>query len=131
MMYHKAILFNDQDVADQILTSNNPAAVKQLGRRVHGFDEEQWKTHSSDIVRRGNLLKFTQNPELKALLLATGDKILVEASPSDKIWGIGKTEANAMANKDEWGLNLLGDALTKVRQQLRAIDEGQESNVAE
>jgi ribA/ribD-fused uncharacterized protein len=131
MMYQKAMLFNDQDIAKQILTANTPAAVKQLGRRVDNFDEDQWKTHSSDIVRKGNLLKFTQNPELKALLLATGDKILVEASPYDKIWGIGKTEANAMANKDSWGLNLLGLALIEVRDQLRAADEEQESKAAE
>jgi ribA/ribD-fused uncharacterized protein len=131
MMYHKAVLFGDTDVAGQILTTDNPAAVKKLGRLVHNFDEAQWKAHGSDIVLRGNLLKFTQNPDLKALLLATGDKILVEASPYDKIWGIGRTEANAMANKDSWGLNLLGDALVEVRKQLRAADAEQDSKVAE
>jgi ribA/ribD-fused uncharacterized protein len=127
MMYRKAMLFKDHEIADQILTSTNPAAVKKLGQSVQNFDEEQWKAHRKEIVLQGNLLKFTQNPDLKALLLATGDKILAEASPFDKVWGIGKKEADALANKDQWGLNLLGVVLTEVRERLRAAEPEQGS----
>ncbi|KIM29083.1 hypothetical protein M408DRAFT_329098 [Serendipita vermifera MAFF 305830] len=119
MMYHKAILFDDLGIAEQVLTAPHPADVKKLGQRVQNFNDQKWNANRSEIVRRGNFLKFTQNPELAAFLLSTGDKILVEASPFDRIWGIGYTEENAMANKDNWGLNLLGDALMEVRKQLQ------------
>ena len=130
-MYHKATLFNDPEIAEHILTATNPFTVKKLGQQVKGFDEEQWKANRLDIVRRANVLKFTQNEELRDFLLATEDKILVEASPYDKIWGIGKTAAKAMATKDEWGLNLLGEALMDVRKELRNVKPVETNQVVE
>jgi hypothetical protein len=120
MMYRKAILFSDPLIASTILTTALPADVKRLGQQVHNFDQHVWNAHRLDIVKQGNWLKFTQNPHLRDLLLQTGDKVLVEASPLDKIWGIGKKEADALANQDRWGLNLLGLALMDVRERLRA-----------
>ena len=127
-MYHKAILFDDPELAEKVLNASNPALVKKLGRRVQNFDPKKWEAHRLEIVRRGNLLKFTQNPVLKHHLLATGDKTLVEASPFDKIWGIGKRESKAIEAKASWGLNLLGEALMQVRKQLK---EEQESKAPE
>ncbi|KAH9477865.1 N-glycosidase [Psilocybe cubensis] len=89
--------------------------VKGLGRKVQGFDEETWVAAREKIVLEGNLLKFQQNPEIKEKLMATGSKHIVEASPRDRIWGIGFGEKNAMGQKERWGLNLLGKALEKTR----------------
>ena len=75
------------------------------------------------VVERGNLLKFTQNEHLKKILLGTGERILVEASPTDRIWGIGFNSKDAPGNKDKWGENKLGKALMRVREQLRAGSE--------
>ena len=80
-MYRKALLFEDKDIAKQILQCRNPRQVKSLGRSVKGFDESKWKKYREIIVYQANLLKFTQNQELSDRLLATGDSELVEASP--------------------------------------------------
>jgi ribA/ribD-fused uncharacterized protein len=85
------------------------------------FDKRNWETSCDGIVEQGNFLKFSQNPELKNILLGTGDKILVEASPTDRIWGIGFDSENAEGNEKEWGKNKLGNALMKVRDRLRSI----------
>jgi ribA/ribD-fused uncharacterized protein len=76
-----------------------------------------------DIVVQGNMYKFTiaeDAENLRAWLLATGDRMLVEASPSDRVWGVGFTEKNAGANRHRWGQNLLGKALMVVRARLEA-----------
>ncbi|KIO26618.1 hypothetical protein M407DRAFT_74206 [Tulasnella calospora MUT 4182] len=127
MMYHKAILFNDLDVADRILEATRPIEVKDLGRQVSNFDEDTWVMRRYDIVLEGNKAKFSAIPEIRKELLATGDKILVEASPFDKIYGIGFTWKTAMENKDEWGFNVLGNVLMEVRTWLREQDEGKAS----
>lgn len=137
MMYHKAILFNDQAVADEILQAGHPRNVKALGRKVQNFSEDTWKKHRVDIVRKGNLLKFTTavteegfrkgtgenapliDGSLREMLLATGTSEIVEASPFDKIWGIGFKADVAEKARKHWGLNLLGKALMEVREQLR------------
>lgn len=117
MMAEKARLFNDQKLAQQILNAKHPGEAKALGRQIFKFDETLWEQHRFDIVVKGNIGKFQQNIRLKEFLLYTGDRILVEASPRDKIWGIGLTEKNPAAShpKDWPGLNLLGFALMKVR----------------
>jgi ribA/ribD-fused uncharacterized protein len=116
MMYHKAILFNDLDIADQILGSaEDPNAVKALGRQVKGFDQSIWDEKKFEIVVSGNREKFCQNEKLKILLLKTDGRELVEASPRDRIWGIGFGKNNAPKNKHRWGKNLLGKALMQVR----------------
>jgi ribA/ribD-fused uncharacterized protein len=91
MMYQKAMLFGDTAVADEVMAINSttPASmktVKGLGRKVTPFDEERWNAERNRIVYEGNYLKFTQNEDLKAKLLATGTLEIVEASPLDRIW---------------------------------------------
>ncbi len=120
MMYQKAILFNHRDIADQILTATHPGEAKKLGRCVQGFEDNIWTQHRFDIVVEANRLKFSQNPEIKAFLLNTGKRVLVEASPVDKIWGIGLAQDHEFASvPQKWnGQNLLGYALMVVRAQL-------------
>ena len=87
MMYSKALLFGDADTAQQILATRSSATQKKLGRAVAGFDDGVWRFFRAGIVFTGNLHKFQQNPELARELLQTGDALLVEASPKDRIWG--------------------------------------------
>lgn len=120
MMAEKARLFKDNVALKKILSSNNPGAAKAIGREVRGFTPEVWLKKRFEIVVSGNKLKFA-NPELNPFLLNTGDRILVEASPVDKIWGIGMGQDNALINNPyQWkGLNLLGFALMKVRTEIK------------
>lgn len=121
MMYHKAKLFGDNEIAKQILELSNPKDQKKLGRLVKNFDEKIWDEHKYEIVKNGNILKFSQNPNLKKELLSTRTSILVEASPYDRVWGIGIGEMDpGRHNPKNWkGENLLGFALTEVREMLR------------
>ncbi|WP_157245410.1 NADAR family protein [Nonomuraea typhae] len=120
MMAHKAWLFGDHDTARRILGAAHPGEAKALGRAVTGFDEERWLAHRFGIVVRGNVAKFGQHAELAAYLLATRDRVLVEASPVDRIWGIGLAAADERAGSPAaWrGLNLLGFALMAARDAL-------------
>lgn len=120
MMAKKALLFNDQDVFEKILTKKSPKDVKDLGRQIRNFDVANWDAHKFDIVKQGNLLKFSQNEALRAFLLQTKSKVLVEASPVDEIWGIGLAEdhVDAKIPKHWKGLNLLGFALMEVRDEI-------------
>ena len=121
MMAQKALLFNDADVYDEIMSADNPRDYKKLGRKIRNFDGKVWDMKKYEIVVEGNKAKFSQNDELKEFLLSTGDAILVEASPYDRIWGIGLYPAQAAKGTvDQWrGLNLLGCALMEVRDWLR------------
>lgn len=120
MMHGKAVLFDDAEVAEKILTAAHPREHKALGRKVKSFDDKVWKRSREQIVLAGNRAKFTQNPELKELLLATKDTELVEASPYDKIWGIGLAASDPRAqDPSQWkGQNLLGRILTQLREEL-------------
>lgn len=122
MMAGKARLFGDVGCAERILLADSPGAVKQLGREVSGFDEAHWQAHRFDIVVQGNLAKFGQNTALGDFLCGTGDQVLVEASPVDRIWGIGLAADSPDApHPARWqGENLLGFALMEVRQRLLA-----------
>jgi ribA/ribD-fused uncharacterized protein len=122
MMAAKAMLFGDFKTADKIQADPNPKAAKILGREVAGFEKEKWEDNRFDIVVDANLAKFSQNRKLLKYLLGTGDQVLVEAAPSDTVWGIGLDRDDKHArNPDRWrGLNLLGFALMEVRSQLRA-----------
>jgi len=124
MMAEKAALFGDESVRAQVLLAPNPGAAKALGRQVRGFDEATWTRERFSIVVRANEAKFSQNPPLRDFLLGTGSRILVEASPVDRIWGIGLAQDDERVhNPHRWdGLNLLGFALMQVRQKLR-VDE--------
>lgn len=122
MMAHKAWLFDDHATAAQILAAGHPGEAKTLGRTVSGFDEAVWDARRFDIVVRGNSAKFGQHPELREFLLATRNRVLVEASPVDRIWGIGLTaDDERAASPTTWrGLNLLGFALMAARDALEA-----------
>ena len=89
MMAEKARLFGDAETRSKILEAPDPGKAKALGRQVRGFDAAVWDRECFDIVVRGNVAKFGQNEPLRHYLLETGDKVLVEASPVDRIWGIG------------------------------------------
>jgi ribA/ribD-fused uncharacterized protein len=121
MMYQKAILFNDQETAAQILAKNDPKLHKKLGRQVKNFDEAIWRQAAENIVFEANLAKFSQSFELKEKLLATGNKIIVECSPYDKIWGNGLDITTTLETDISlWpGTNLLGKVLMRVREILR------------
>ncbi|NSL86420.1 NADAR family protein [Chitinophaga sp. Mgbs1] len=120
MMAGKARLFNDMPVLEKIIQAKTPAAAKKLGRQVKNFDPAIWDEHKFSIVTAGNILKFSQHPALKEFLLQTGNRILVEASPVDKIWGIGmKADHEHIENPLRWkGQNLLGYALMAARDKL-------------
>ena len=120
MMYKKAILFGDNCAAEKLLSASNPGEAKAIGREVLGFNQETWNEHRFEIVVSANAAKFSSNPELKNFLINTGSRVLVEASPVDKIWGIGLAEDNPDChNPNLWrGTNLLGFALMEVRYQL-------------
>lgn len=117
MMYQKAILFDDIETAKQIITAKTPKEVKALGRKIESFDSNIWDEKKFTIVFHGNYLKFSQNTDLKEYLLSTSPLELVEASPYDKIWGIGlKADDPRARYKNTWqGENLLGQALVQVR----------------
>ena len=121
MMTAKARLFGDAEMAARIPVAGHPQEAKALGRRVRGFDEQLWAQRRFDLVVAGNVAKFGQHPALRDYLLATGERVLVEASPRDRIWGIGMSAANELATSPgQWrGGNLLGFALMEARHQLR------------
>jgi ribA/ribD-fused uncharacterized protein len=121
MMAEKARLFGDAATLAEILEAKSPALAKKLGRKVPGFEEPVWLQARWNIVVRGNQAKFSQHPELKSFLLQTGDRILVEASPFDRIWGIGMAATHVDAEyPTKWkGLNLLGFSLMAVRELLK------------
>jgi ribA/ribD-fused uncharacterized protein len=122
MMAAKARLSGDTGTVGKILAAPHPGAAKELGRQVRGFDEQHWAEHRFDVVVAGNMAKFSQHPQLRDYLIGTGSRVLVEASPQDRVWGIGLAAGDERAGSPEhWpGLNLLGFALMEVRHQLRA-----------
>lgn len=120
MMARKAELFNDDETLQKILNAKSPAEAKKLGREVKGYNETIWQEKRFEMVKKGNLLKFNQNEELKTYLINANSRILVEASPEDPIWGIGMASDHRDAQYPEkWkGKNLLGFALMEVRDEL-------------
>ncbi|MBL7257693.1 NADAR family protein [Paractinoplanes lichenicola] len=121
MMWRKAVLFGDEAMAERILVAPHPKVAKALGGRVEHFRQEEWDAHRYEIVVAGNLAKFGQDDELRDYLLTTGERVLVEASPLDRIWGIGLGRDDPRAaDPRRWrGTNLLGFALMDVRESLR------------
>lgn len=121
MMAGKARLFGDSATLEQILAANDPGRAKALGRQVAGFDESRWEAARFDLVVRGNHAKFSAHDQLRHFLLGTRDKVLVEAAPNDRVWGIGLAKDDPRArDPEQWlGLNLLGFALMRVRAMLR------------
>ncbi|MFT2019025.1 NADAR family protein [Streptomyces sp. 796.1] len=120
MMAGKARLFDDTETERRIIAAPHPGQAKELGRSVRGFDEKVWLEHRFELVVRGSVEKFRQHPALHEYLLNSGNRILVEASPVDRIWGIGlSADDDRTANPTKWrGLNLLGFALMEARHRL-------------
>jgi ribA/ribD-fused uncharacterized protein len=128
MMVQKALLFGDTHAAERIRACAQPAEAKELGRHVRGFDEERWEQRRVEVVTTGSYAKFSQNPALRAYLLSTRPRVLVEASPKDTIWGIGLAENDRRARDPRsWrGANLLGFALMRARQRIAAAESALE-----
>jgi ribA/ribD-fused uncharacterized protein len=125
MMYRKAKLFGDHESAKKIWSSGDPAEQKALGRKVKNFDKDKWEEIARDVVYKANYAKFTQNEDCKQQLLETKHKIIVEASPTDCIWGVGlwATDCKILDSKNWRGTNWLGEAIMKVRKALQDIDK--------
>lgn len=128
MMASKAALFEDQKSFEKIMEvtgpwekvhdfTKYPKEQKRLGRLVKNFDTDIWNDNAVDIVERGQIHKLLQNTYILEMLGMTKGKLLVEASPYDKIWGIGLRNDDPRAfDMSQWkGLNWLGEALTKAR----------------
>ena len=118
MMYQKALLFKDDVTATLILKCDNPRKIKALGRSIKGFDDKIWNEQKAKVAYAGNFHKFSQKESLKKILLSTKDRLLAEASPFDRIWGIGFKADEADGMKKLWGENILGQVLMKVREDL-------------
>lgn len=123
MMAGKARLFEDEEALEAILASVTPAEAKKWGRKVRGFDERVWRAHRFELVVQGNIYKFGQNEELGQFLAQTGQDVLVEASPRDRIWGIGMSASHEHVREPaNWrGANLLGFALMEAREVLAEV----------
>ena len=128
MMFQKASLFKDVKIKQKIIQERNPKNIKKLGREVKNFNNATWNKYKEFIVYQGNLLKFSANEELKTRLLNTGNKVLIETSPFDVVYGIGldyygrdlNKQQFDLLNVDDWkGSNLLGFALMQVRDKLK------------
>lgn len=126
MMHRKALLFAPSDPIvhsivprDPLEPAPHPRQLRSLGRKIPNFSDEVWAQNRFEIVVQGNYLKFTQDEDLKARLLGTGEKEIVEASPRDRVWGVGFGAKRAGEVRERWGLNLLGKALMEVRERIR------------
>lgn len=126
MMAGKARLFGDAEAEARVLAADHPSLAKKAGRLVRGFDEETWARERFGIVVEGSVHKFAADAELRAYLLGTGDRVLVEASPVDRVWGIGlAADDEAAQDPARWrGPNLLGFALMAARERLRSQAPG-------
>lgn len=122
MMAQKALLFKDTETYEAIMKTSHPSGQKALGRKVKNFDKETWELIAKSVVYRANQAKFTQHKHYYDDLMATGDTLLVEASPEDKIWGIGLAESDPRVHDEsQWqGTNWLGEVITDVREDLKS-----------
>lgn len=122
MMAEKARLFGDPEAERAAIDADHPALAKAAGQTVRDFDEEVWQRERFEIVVQGSVHKFGSDPQLRDYLLGTGERVLVEASPRDRIWGIGLAAQDPAAEDPaRWrGLNLLGFALMAARERLRS-----------
>lgn len=140
MMAEKARVFRDGEAEQAILAAKSPREHKALGRKVRGFDPNVWNSVCRGVVYTGNLAKYEQNAELRELLLRTGDRTIVEASPEDRIWGIGLAQDDPRSqDPQQWqGTNWLGIALMQVRDEIRRrsgvdalpVDQGLQTQLA-
>jgi ribA/ribD-fused uncharacterized protein len=117
MMAKKALLFEDIDSYNKIMSTKGPKEQKALGRKVKNFNKDKWEAVCREVVYEANYAKFSQNTLMRKELFRSGDREIVEASPEDKIWGIGMHESHPdILDKTKWqGTNWLGEAIMKVR----------------
>lgn len=127
MMHQKAVSRNDETTAAAILDTPYPKEQKDLGRSVANWDDAAWDEIKEKIVEEGSYMKFSQNKKLKDKLLMTGERELVEASGSDRVWGVGFNAKSALSRRDDWGTNLLGKCLMKARERIREEQEKEQS----
>uniref|UniRef100_A0A7E4UTT6 NADAR domain-containing protein n=1 Tax=Panagrellus redivivus TaxID=6233 RepID=A0A7E4UTT6_PANRE len=122
-MYKKALFFNDPQTAKKILEAKNPMTMKLLGRQVKNFDENKWKLVAMQVMKRACYFKFDQNDDLRGELFKTAGSTLVEASPTDTIWGVGLGEDDKrICDVKQWrGRNQLGYLLTALREELMRV----------
>ena len=120
MMYKKAVCFGDDEIAVQILETEEVTEIKALGRKVSGYDDNIWNGIRQIIIYQGLMEKFTQNAELKDKLLKTGKSVLAECAVKDTIWGIGLSmrDPDRFEIKKWKGQNLLGYTLMMIRERL-------------
>jgi len=120
MMLYKASVFNDEESFQKILQSTSPKDQKALGKKVKNFDQSVWEENVVNFVSYSNYKKFISNDKFKELIILTDPYILIEASPYDRIWGIGYLEddVNVFNEKDKWGTNWLGIALGNAREKI-------------
>ena len=118
MMHKKSLLFNDLEIAEKIMSTENPKEIKDLGRKVRNFNGVIWDNVKYDVVLSGLISRFKQDNAAKEELLKHKGKFFVEASPYDRIWGIGYESKYALANINNWGENLLGKILTVISNKL-------------
>lgn len=121
MMYKKAVLFDDSDIASKILNTDDVVLIKEFGRKVSNYNDSVWNGMRQVIIYKGLIEKFMQNEDLRKALLDTGDNILAECAVKDQIWGIGLSMTdNNRHDINAWkGQNLLGYSLMLVRDELR------------
>ena len=117
-MIEKAKIFSDLKAVGKIALCKHPRECKAEGRKIKNYTDEVWFEHRMDAMLTALWWKVGACEEFKEALIDSGDRILVEASPADSIWGIGYNELTAMSNQESWGLNLLGKALMETRERL-------------
>lgn len=124
-MYYKALTFNAKEIAKQILKASTPAEAKKMGRKILAYDDEKWDKVRYQIMLKVCRAKYSQNEKLKQKLLSYVGLTFVEASPMDKIWGIGLGQDDLRAlDVSQWkGQNLLGKVLNEVQAELLGIDK--------
>lgn len=119
LMFCKATLFGDTKIANEILSATTPAAAKALGRKIVNFDDAVWKTHREDVMEKVLYAKFDQGKKVREQLMSYPlDAEFVEASPSDRIWGVGRSERDLKNGLPPRGLNLLGKCIGRVKARL-------------
>jgi len=117
MMAQKALFFKDKEQLQKIMNTDNPRDQKYYGRQVKNFDDKKWSKISRGVVFKANMAKFTQNPRMLDELISYGNREIVEASPTDKIWGIGlAVDDPKIHDKSNWqGTNWLGEVIMDVK----------------
>ncbi|VTU42571.1 MULTISPECIES: NADAR family protein [unclassified Variovorax] len=122
MMYRKAELFGDATSMAAILVEPDPREQKALGRAVSGFVKPIWDAASEAVLFEGLFDKFTQVASAHGVLMASEEKLIIEASPTDRLYGVGLAAYDPrILDTETWrGANRLGYLLMRVRSAIRS-----------